>query len=570
MVKQKKILLVNPSCLDARASGEDAGVVPIGLYYIGAVLIENGYDTKIVNLADDKKDPLARFQEVLKGEHPDIIGFSANNPNRWNAIDCAGAARKIMPHVTIVFGGPAPTFLSEHLLTVCPVIDFIVIGEGEITFLELVNQLENKKHNAFEQIKGLAFKKGDIVFQTPPRPALKNLDLLAHPSKYFVYQHLSMSRGCPGKCTFCGSPRFWDNSIIRFHSALWFADEVQTLVKKGVTHFYISDDTFTMDKNRVIEFCNHLITKKLDITWNAISRTDFIDEDILLVMRKAGCIQLSFGVESGSKKIRKFLGKPIKQEKIIRAFSLTVSYGILARAYFIYGSPKETDQTINESIDLLNIIKPLAAIFYMLVIFPGTHLYQSAVNKGLVTDDIWHQKIEDLPFFEIDENLDFTKVKSFGDRLRSEFYNNLDTFAKDINLVDIKELYPFHADFLSRLAMTFSHGEYASDTRIKNQEATSKMLYKSALSYAPDPKAFLGLAMLEQKKKQFDNAISLLEKGLAHWAENKSLNICMGVCLMNKNRFKKALHFFGKFKDFSETHSYINICHQKISGQKHD
>jgi anaerobic magnesium-protoporphyrin IX monomethyl ester cyclase len=570
MVKQQKILLVNPSCLDARASGEDAGIVPLGLYYIGAVLIENGYDTKIVNLADHKKDPLARFQKIIKDEHPDIIGFSANNPNRWNAIDCAGAARKIMPHVTIVFGGPAPTFLSEHLFIVCPDIDFIVIGEGEITFLELVNQLENKNHTAFEQISGLAFKKGNIVFQTSPRPALKNLDLLVHPSKYFVYQHLSMSRGCPGKCTFCGSPRFWDNSIVRFHSAKWFADEVQTLVKKGVTHFYISDDTFTMDKNRVIEFCNHLIKNKLDITWNAISRTDFIDEDILLAMRKAGCIQLSFGVESGSKKIRKLLGKPIIQEKIIRAFSLTVSYGILARAYFIYGSPKETDQTIKESIDLLNIIKPLSAIFYLLVIFPGTYLYQSAVNKGLVTDDIWHQKIEDLPFFEMEENLDFAKVKAFGDKLRTGFYNNLDTFANDINLMDIKELYPFHADFLSRLAMTFSHGEYALDTRVKNQEATSKMLNERALSYAPEQRAFLGLAMLFQKQRLFDDAISLLEKGLAHWPKNKSLNICMGVCLMNKNRFKKALHFFEKFKDFSETHPYINICQKKISGQKHD
>ena len=570
MAKQKKILLVNPSCLDARASGEDAGIVPLGLYYIGAVLIENGYHTKIVNLADNKKDPIARFQKIIKDEHPDIIGFSANNPNRWNAIDCAKAARKIMPHVTIVFGGPAPTFLCEHLFIVCPDIDFIVMGEGEITFLELVNQLENKNHTAFEQISGLAFKKGNIVVQTSPRPALKNLDLLVHPSKYFVYQHLSMSRGCPGKCTFCGSPRFWDNSIVRFHSAKWFADEVQTLVKKGVTHFYISDDTFTMDKNRVIEFCNHLIKNKLRITWNAISRTDFIDEDILLAMRKAGCIQLSFGVESGSKKIRKLLGKPIIQEKIIRAFSLTLSYGILARAYFIYGSPKETDQTIKESIDLLNIIKPLSAIFYLLVIFPGTYLYQSAVNKGLVTDDIWHQKIEDLPFFEIQENLDFAKVKAFGDKLRTEFYNNLDTFANDINLMDIKELYPFHADFLSRLAMTFSHGEYACDTRIKNQEATSKRLNERALSYAPEQRAFLGLAMLFQKQRLFDDAISLLKKGLAHWPKNKSLNICMGVCLMNKNRFKKALHFFKKFKDFSETHPYINICHQKISGQKYD
>ncbi len=567
-MKQKKILLVNSPCLDARISGEDAGVVPLGLYYIGSLLIENGYNTEIVNLADNKENLVAWFQKILKHEHPDIIGFSVTNPNRLNAMDCARAARLILPDTFIVFGGPAPTFLTKYFLTACPDIDFIVIGEGEITFLELVTALEKKPYQDFEQIKGLVYRKNNAIFKTSPRPYIKNLDSLVHPSKHFVYPYLAMSRGCPGKCTFCGSPKFWGRSSVRFHSARWFADEVQTLVKKGVTHFYISDDTFTMDKDRIIEFCELIIKKKLDITWNAISRTDFIDEDILLAMRKAGCIQLSFGVESGSQKIRKLLGKPIQQEKIIQAFFLTRSYGILPRAYFIYGSPGETDQTIQESIDLLNSIKPLSAIFYLLVIFPGTHLYQSAVNKGLLTDDLWHEKIEDLPFFEVDKALDFTMVKAFGEKLRSEFYNQIDTFARTIDLVDIKELYPFHADFLSRLAMTFSHGEYAADTRVKHQELTSKMLYERALSYAPDAKAFLGLAMLNQKKRRFDKAILLLEKGLAFWPADKNLNICMGVCLMNTGKFNTALQFFKKFKDFSETDLYINICRQKITGQK--
>ncbi len=398
-----------------------------------------------------------------------------------------------------------------------------------------------------------------------PRDPIAEPDTLVHPSRYFAYQHLSLSRGCPGKCTFCGSPKFWGNQTLRFHSPEWFADEIQALVEKGIHHFYISDDTFTMDKQRVIEFCTLIIKRKLTITWNAISRVDYIDADILSAMRKAGCIQLSFGVESGSEKIRKRLGKPIEQDKIITAFSLTASYGILPRAYFIYGSPGETDQTIQESLALLNAIQPLSAIFYMLVVFPGTHLYQSAVQKGLVSDDLWYQKIEDLPWFEIDKQLDFPKVKAFGDRLRSEFYNNLDTFAQQIDLVDIKELYPYHAQFLSRLAMTFSHGEYAADTRVKNPDKTAKQLYDRALSYAPDARAFLGLAMLLQKQRRFDQAISILEKGLGHWPENKDLSVCMGVSLMNTGRFSTALNFFEKFRDLPEMRQYIQICHQNIA-----
>ncbi|MCK5348861.1 MAG: radical SAM protein, partial [Desulfobacula sp.] len=396
---------------------------PIGLYYIGALLIENSFETKLVNLADGRDDPVKVFKKLVTTEQPDVIGFSVINPNRWNAMECAKAAKQINPDITIVFGGPAPTFLARHLLTACPDIDFIVAGEGEITFLELITQLENKNIGPFENINGLVFKKNNRIVRTSTRHRVEVLDTLVHPSKYFIYQHLAMSRGCPGKCTFCGSPKFWGNQTLRFHSPKWFADEVESLVKKGVTHFYISDDTFTMDKQQVIEFCDHIINRKLNITWNAISRVDAIDEDILFSMRKAGCIQLSFGVESGSEKIRKILGKPLKHEKIIKAFSLTSSYGIMPRAYFIYGSPGETDQTIKESCDLLNIIRPLSAIFYILVIFPGTHLYQSAVNKHLLTDDIWYRKIEDLPWFEVDTKLDFIKIKAFGDCLRSEFYN---------------------------------------------------------------------------------------------------------------------------------------------------
>ncbi len=542
-------------------------MVPIGLYYIGALLMENGFAATIINLADIRDDPVEVFKKFTTTEQPDIIGFSVINANRWNAMECAKAARLIKPDITIVFGGPAPTFLADHLLTACPDIDFIVAGEGEITFLELVTQLENNSFKSFEKVNGLIFKKENVFFKSPPRLPVKTLDTLVHPSKYFKYQHLAMSRGCPGKCTFCGSPKFWRNSSVRSHSPEWFADEIESLVKSGITHFYISDDTFTMDKKRVIEFCRLIIDRKLDITWNAISRVDSIDEDILFSMRKAGCIHLSLGVESGSKKIRQTLGKPIKREKIITAFSLTASYGILPRAYFIYGSPGETNKTIQESCDLLNAIKPLSAIFYLLVIFPGTHLYQSAVNKGLVTDNIWHQKIEDLPWFEVDDSLDFPKVKAFGDQLRSAFYSNLDTFAKELNLVDIKALYPFHADFLSRLAMTFSHGEYADEPRVNNQDITAEQLYDRALSYGPDARAFLGLAMLHQKQRQFDKAVLILKKGLGLWSENKNLNVCMGVSLMNMGRFKTALDFFENFSENLEIKKYIDICHQNIAGQ---
>jgi len=562
-----KILLVNPSCLDERISSEDAQVVPMGLYYIGALLIKNRFDVQILNLAQQDPDPLSVFEQTVKNWNPDIIGFSVSNPNRWNAIQAAGLAKKENPNVKIVFGGPCATFLDDHLFDACPELDFIVRGEGEYSFLELIKAIAENEEPRLDKIKGLVFRQNGALFKTCQREPVHDLDSLPHPSDSFTFQHISMSRGCPGKCTFCGSPKFWGKSHVRFHSPEWVAHEIETLFLKGVRHFFISDDTFTMDKPRVIALCKIMISKNLGITWNAISRVDFIDRDILFWMRKAGCIQISYGIESGSKSIRKVLGKPVDQEKIVTAFELTVSYGIMPRAYFIYGSPGESEFTIKDSINLMKKTRPLSCIFYILVLFPGTLLYERALKKGMISDNLWSQKIEDLPWFDLDESLDFKTVKQFGDQLRKFFYNHVDKFAKEIDLVDEEDLYHHHADFLSRLGMTFSHGEYAVNNQVFNQDETAKTLYNQALSFYPDFRAYLGISMLLQKQRKFAEAISFLERGLTHFPDNKDLNTCMGVCLMNTGRFQNALDFFQKAGPSEDIKSYIRICRQKTAGQ---
>lgn len=569
MVDQKTILLVNPACLDKRVTDQDDKIMPIGIFYIGALLIENGFQVNILNLADVKNNPGDTFKSRLSGIAPLAIGFSITNPTRLNAIECARQAKKILPDTPIVFGGPAATFLPDHLLKACPDLDFLVTGEGEFTILELAKAFESGSQpstnfETFKKIKGLVFKHDNEIVKTNPRPSIENLDTLPHPSRHFAFNHLAMSRGCPGKCTFCGSPRFWSDKKVRFHSPEWMITEIQTLVQKGITHFFISDDTFTMDRDRVIALCRLIREKVPGITWNAISRVDYINEDLIQAMRIAGCIQISYGVESGSEKIRKTLGKPVARGQIVRTFKLTTSYGILPRAYFIYGSPGETDQTIKDSINLMQEIKPLAGVFYMLVIFPGTHLYNHAVSKRLINDDVWNEPIEDLPWFEIDTGLSFEKVSEFGEQLRNSFYSSLNNFAQSIDLVDKKELYPYHADFLSRLAMTFSHGEYASDARITNQEETAALLFQKALSFSPDARAFLGLAMLFQKQRNFQSAMDILGKGLGHYRNNQDLITCMGVCQMNMGQFQNALASFESLGPSSQTQYYINICKQNI------
>ena len=582
-----KVLLVNPACLDQRVTDDDASVVPIGLYYLAAQLLDSGVAAGILNLAavaaqagaditaqghpaGHTQAAAQTFEAALVQEKPDIIGFSVTNPSRFSAMACARQAKRLLPGVIVVFGGPAPTFMADHLFAACPELDVAVRGEGEKTFVQLVRAVEKngpavegRAVNDLSAIKGLVFRTHCGLENTGLPEPIEDLDTLARPSKYFAFQHLSMSRGCPGRCTFCGSPKFWGSARVRRHSADWFFEEIRALNQKGISHFFISDDTFTMDRDAVILVCEKIIDAGLCLTWNAISRVDYVDREMLTAMRRAGCIQISYGVESGAPDIRKILGKPLDEATCIKAFDLTRSLGILPRAYFIYGSPGETEDTIGQSIDLIERLNPLSMVSYMLVVFPGTHLYTRARDKGLISDEVWVKEIEDLPWFELDPELDFPRVKSFGDSLRRAFDHTLSHAALGLELEDDRTLYPLHADFLSRLAMTFSQGEYAQ--RIPDARDIARQLFEKALTYALDPRACLGLSMILQKEGDMAGAAALLTRGLEQFPGHRDLSVGMGVCLMNMGQFSRALDCFTPFDNDPSLRQYIDICTTRIT-----
>ncbi len=561
-----KVLLIYPYCLEDRIHQEEVSVVPIGVYYIGAVLKENGYDTEILNWHNINKTP-DRIKEILIEKSPDVIGFSVLHANRWGGIEIARIAKEINPEVKIVFGGVGPTFLWEHFLKHFNEIDFIVIGEGEYTFLNLVKCLEKNNRKDIEEIKGIAFRTNDRIVKTQKCDAISNLDQLPVPAKYFTYQHIALTRGCPGNCTFCGSPQLWGNKV-RCHSSEYFVTQIEMLYKKGVTFFYVSDDTFTFKKSLVISICKEILERDFKISWVAISRVNYVSEEILYWMRMAGCSQISYGVESGSETIRDLLNKNIKKSQIKKAFKLTTSYGILSRAYFIYGSPGENWDTIQETIDLMRDIKPLSVIFYILDIFPGTQLYLDFLQKSKSTDDIWLKRIEDILYFETDEQLSSELIQAFGKKLRTSHYENLSDFTDNIELVDKKEFVLLHADFLSKLAMTFSHGDYAQIGAIKGKDNIAERLYKNALNYYPNHRAYIGLGILNQKKGTFKKAINILSKGVGHFPDSEQLNVCLGVSYINLGEYNEALSCFIKHQGSADADYYIARCHEALNNGK--
>lgn len=557
-----KIIIIYPYFIHDRIHEDDIRPVPMGVFNVAAVLTDNHYPVEVWNCHDMQDHP-DRIKSALLDKRPDIIGFSILHGNRWGGIDIARLAKKLLPHVKIVFGGIGATLLWEHLLQHFNEIDYIVLKEGEYSFLKLIQWLDNRSTQGPDHIKGIAYRKDGIIM-TPEEPEpIEDLDRLPVPATYFNYQHISTTRGCAWKCAFCGSPQFWDGKV-RFRSAENVVNELELLVQKGISFFYFSDDTLTIDKKRVIQICRKIVDKKLPITWNAISRVDCVDEEILYWMRRAGCIQISFGVESGSEKIRRILNKKIRTKDIKKAFSLTRQYGILPRAYFIYGSPEETWDTIQETIDLMHEIQPLSVIFYILDLFPGTAIYEKIKANGAVTDDFWLNRLEDVMYFEFDSNLDQEKVLAFGNRLRNAFYSNVHTYVQRLELLEKKDLIEKHADFYSRLGMTFSHGDYAQIEQIPHKDTTAEACYLKSIEYGPNPRAYLGLGMLNQKKQAFEKAVDILSQGVAHFPDDSELNMCMGVSYLNLQQYQNAASYFKKCPPNRDTAFFLEECHKGL------
>jgi radical SAM superfamily enzyme YgiQ (UPF0313 family) len=561
-----KILMIYPYFLEDRINVDEISVPPQGIYYVAAACKQQGYDVEVLNWFDGNRTS-GQIRQTLAEKQPDVIGFSILHANRWGGIEIAAIAKEIDPGVQIVFGGIGASYLWKHLLAHFTQIDYVVIGEGEYTFIKLIQYLSEGRASDISAIGGIALRQDGRVIHRDCDAQIKDLDNLANPAQFFTYTHVSLTRGCPGGCTFCGSPAFWHRKV-RFHSPTYFVDQLEYLSRKGINYFLFSDDTFTVNRNKVLEVCQQIIDRQLQITWQAISRVDMINRDVLFWMRKAGCIQISYGVESGSAKIRRLLNKNFTDGQIERAFRLTTRYGMLSRAYFIYGCPGETEETIQESIALIRRIKPLGTIFYILDLFPGTALYEVYKQATGVTDDIWLNRIEDILYFETDSNLNQEKILEFGRNLRQSFYETLPDSVAAIELEENEELRTHHADFLSRLAMTFDHGEYAGVKRIPNKASIAEGLYRRALAYHADQRAYLGLGILLQKDGRSEDSKKILEEGVRRYPHDGPLHICLGISLMNMERYEDALKQMLPFKKSRQALGYIADCYQALNDYK--
>jgi tetratricopeptide (TPR) repeat protein len=182
-----------------------------------------------------------------------------------------------------------------------------------------------------------------------------------------------------------------------------------------------------------------------------------------------------------------------------------------------------------------------------------------------VTDDIWLNKIEDIKYFETDSKLSRKEVLFFGKTLRTRYHELIPEIVDAIELIDNKEFYPLHADFCSRLGMTFDHGDYANNDEIKGRKRIAEKLYIKALTYHPHPSAYLGLGILNQKKNDYFESIKILSEGIHYFPDNEQLNMCLGVSCMNIGDFKTALTYLLKFQHSKQALELIINCYRALN-----
>lgn len=378
-----RVLLVNPAALGKPAPGK-FGAFPNGILYIAAVLEKAGHQVQIYDINVDRRRPpdFASF-------NPGIIGFSVlSGPNIADAIAGSLEFKKIMPQAKIVWGNVHPSLLPAQTLAE-PYIDYVAIGPGEYTLLELIRHLEGDKIKLAE-IKGLAYKEDGHIKVNEARPFIKNLDELPDPAWHLIdvkeYWDITLntSRGCPYRCTFCYNRAFYQGYRGDLSAERVVAQIEHLKGRYGAKKLKFYEDNFTANRKRLRRLCRLLIERKVKIKWDCETRAGLDEEDIAL-MARAGCVMAGLGLESASPRILEFLHKGTTVADIEKTFWLLVKHKILPRLYLIGGLPTETIEDFKLTQRLIKRLDTPPYQYMMYLPYPGTVLYDYCVSQGLVT-----------------------------------------------------------------------------------------------------------------------------------------------------------------------------------------
>jgi anaerobic magnesium-protoporphyrin IX monomethyl ester cyclase len=400
-----KALLVNPPVLspvlDNTPSVIEEGrgaTPPLGLMYLAAYL--EAYSDHQVEIIDAQveENGLSAVENRIRTYRPDVVGITAMTMILLDVVGVVELIKRVQPSIRVVVGGPHAHLFPEETARLTGV-DFVIQGEGEEAFKELLDHIDDVAQ--LGRTPGVAFLNADELVNVGPRAPIENLDALPFPARHLVPQNryssvlakrdpvttLFTSRGCPFKCTFCDRPHL--GKRFRARSGQNVVDEIETCTDRGIHQFLIYDDTFTVNKQRVLDICAQIRRRGLDIGFDIRARVDTVDEEMLKDLKAAGCEGIHYGVESGSERVLRTLKKGIDLDHTRRIFNLTRERGIASLAYFMIGNPGETLRDVEMTFALMKRLDPDYVHITVLTPFPGTRIYEDGLRCGLLEGDTW-------------------------------------------------------------------------------------------------------------------------------------------------------------------------------------
>ena len=360
-------------------------------------MMEEGHSRYLRTLADPAAPIWAEVRDAIADFKPDVVGISAKTQNFTSASVVARIARECNPAVKVVLGGPHATLSTASALE-CPDVDVAVLGEGEMTLVELLRTWGAGREDV-GGVAGLAYRRNGRVTFTAPRANLHDLDALPFPAesaprvlrdydRYPVeaFEFVFATRGCPYNCTFCESKAIWTRQA-RWRSPENVVREIKALQALGSDYVYFDDDTFGINPRYIKELCQLIETECPGLRWGCEITVGCSKEQSAEYMRRAGCIMVRIGVESGNNRMLRKLKKGHTIEKAHAAVDLYRRKGIEAQTFFMIGLPEETEETLQDTLTAIRTINASAIMLNTFTPYPGSQLFEECRKLGVVDDD---------------------------------------------------------------------------------------------------------------------------------------------------------------------------------------
>lgn len=420
-----RLLLISASLEQkVRPPSRNTTYYPLGLAYLHAYLEKQGHAVDTLFMNDyPYEDCYRTVGDKLREFRPEVVGFNVLTSNRVSTCHLVESIHAQFPEMKILLGGIHTSAMYDQLIRKYPYV-VAVIGEGELTAAELLEKFRNKE--AIENVAGIAFYREGGVVTTPSRPLIDDLDQLPFPKhEVFFYPDviaacILTTRGCPFRCSFCALDLV-SRGKVRYRSVRNVMEELEHIKKVNpkIKRIWIHDDTFFLKNERVVEFCDEVVKRKLDFEFICSARFKPISEKLVPALERAGFSTVLFGLESGAPSVLQRAGKHITPEDALYAVGLFRNSPITVGVFLIVGLSGENASTIRETIDLVVKLQKIKYLLYLdepntCFVYPGTQLYEMAKRAGQLDDDYWLTD-KPIPFFTVEHTE--AELAAFGEEL---------------------------------------------------------------------------------------------------------------------------------------------------------